>query len=53
MLLTVDEVSLLLRVSATSVRRMARDGRIPGAKHVGREWRFDERKLHRWLAEPE
>jgi excisionase family DNA binding protein len=48
-LLTVDEVCEYTRLSESSVRRWARDGRIPGARHLGRRWLFDKAQLLAWL----
>lgn len=38
-LLTVEEVALYLRVTPTTVRKMAGSGQLPAFK-VGRSWRF-------------
>ncbi len=37
--LTPDEAAALLRVSRTTLYRLARNGELPGTK-VGRSWRF-------------
>jgi excisionase family DNA binding protein len=47
-ILTLDEVSSMLRVDKATVYRMARKKRIPAAK-VGRQWRFDKNQLNEWL----
>jgi len=49
-ILTLDEVSTILRVDKATVYRMARKKRIPAAK-VGRQWRFDKNRLDEWLKE--
>lgn len=43
-LLTTREVAWRLRVSTSTVRRMAREGRLP-ALRVGRLWRFPLQEL--------
>ena len=47
--LTVSEAAGILRVSARTVREMARTGRVPSRK-VGREWRFLRSAIEEWLA---
>jgi len=46
--LTVEEAAELLRLSAYTVRELARTGKIP-ARKVGKEWRFSREGLMRWL----
>lgn len=36
---TVDDVAAYLRIKPETVRKMARDGRLPSVR-VGRSWRF-------------
>ena len=48
-LLTVREVAAWFRVGEQWVRDTARAGRLPGARKVGDEWRFDRLALERWL----
>jgi excisionase family DNA binding protein len=43
-LLTTYEVTERLKVSASTVRRMAREGRLP-AMRVGKLWRFPQQEL--------
>jgi excisionase family DNA binding protein len=47
-LLTADHVSRLLHVDASTVYRMAGDGRLPAVK-VGRQWRFPADRIARLL----
>jgi excisionase family DNA binding protein len=47
-LLTVKEVSALLRVSAQTLYKMLEQGRIP-ALRVGNQWRFERQKVMEWL----
>lgn len=46
--LTTEEAARLLRLSAYTVRELARKGKIP-ARKVGKEWRFSRRRLLEWL----
>lgn len=50
-ILTLSEAAQYIRVSAKTMRQLARDGRVPGRK-VGREWRFLRSALEAWLANP-
>ncbi len=47
-LLTVDDAAKILRLRPATVRRMARDGRLPAVR-LARGWRFLEDDLRRWL----
>lgn len=44
-LLTVAEFAARVGMNPDVVTRCAREGRIPGARKVGREWRFDADRL--------
>jgi excisionase family DNA binding protein len=49
---TVEEVARLLRLSEDGVRRMLREGRLPGIRlsERGRAgWRVPRAELERWL----
>lgn len=46
--LTVNEVAEALRVSAETVRRMARRGELPAMRLGPRMWRFPERAVVDW-----
>ncbi len=39
--LTIDELSEYLRISKSSLYKLAQEGKVPGQK-VGRHWRFSE-----------
>lgn len=50
-LLTTEEVAEVLRVSTRQVTRLARGGRIPGARRLpGLGWRFRSEMLAAWVA---
>lgn len=44
-LITTKEASKRLRVHEGTVARLAREGRIVGARKLGRSWRFDPNEL--------
>ena len=47
-LLTLQEISQLLRVNRATIYRMARSNKIPASK-VGRQWRFEDKLITQWL----
>ena len=49
--LTVDEVAELLRVSARTVQRLLKEGKLPGVR-VGRQWRIPRAELVAYLKAP-
>jgi excisionase family DNA binding protein len=42
---TAEEVADYYRVSADTIRKLCRDGKIPGAKQIGRQWRIPAKFL--------
>ena len=50
--LTVEQLAQLLQVDATTVRKLAATGELPGRK-LGRHWRFSRQAVLDWLANPE
>jgi excisionase family DNA binding protein len=49
-ILTVKEVSELLKIHEGTVYKMANEGRIPAFK-IGSEWRFRKDQIVHWIAE--
>jgi len=49
-ILTIDELAQYLKVSKSTLYKLAQDGRVPGQK-VGRHWRFRKATIDRWLEE--
>ena len=43
----VEEVSEYLRIHPYTVRRLAREGKIPSFK-AGGQWRFDTKEIENW-----
>src|SRR5919202_714660 len=50
--LSVEQLAQLLQVDATTVRKLAATGELPGRK-LGRHWRFSRQAVLDWLANPE
>ncbi len=48
-LVTVEEAAESLRISKETLRRWLREGSIPGALKVGRQWRIDLDQLRQHL----
>jgi excisionase family DNA binding protein len=49
-ILTVKEVSELLKIHEDTVYKMVREGRIP-AFRIGSDWRFQKDQIVHWIAE--
>jgi excisionase family DNA binding protein len=48
--LTIKEVAALLRLSYSTVCRLAKDGKIPSSFRIGIKWRFRREVIERWMA---
>jgi len=48
--LTIDELSVYLKISTSTLYKLVREGKIPSQK-VGRHWRFRKEAIDRWLEE--
>jgi excisionase family DNA binding protein len=48
--LTIKEISDLLRVHQSTVYKLVREGKIPSFR-VGSDWRFRRDLIERWVAE--
>ena len=46
--LTIDELAAYLKISKSTLYKLAREGKIPSNK-VGRRWRFQKRSIDHWL----
>ena len=49
-MLTVREVSQILRIHPTTVYRLAREGKLPSFQ-VGAAWRFHKDLIARWMVD--
>jgi len=48
--LTITELSKYLKISRSTLYKLAQEGKLPGQK-VGRHWRFHRETIDKWLAE--
>lgn len=46
--LTIDELSVYLKMSRTKLYQMAQKGELPGAK-IGTQWRFNRDRIDQWM----
>jgi excisionase family DNA binding protein len=46
--LTLEELSLYLKIPRSTLYKIVREGKVPGQK-VGRHWRFRKETIDRWL----
>ncbi len=46
--LTIEELAEYLKISKSTLYKLAQEGRIPGQK-VGKHWRFRKDAIDRWL----
>ncbi len=49
-ILTIAELSDYLRISRSTLYKLAQEGRVPCQK-VGRHWRFRKEAIDRWLGQ--
>jgi len=48
--MTISELSAYLKISKSTLYKLAQEGRLPGQK-IGRHWRFHRTAVDRWLTE--
>ena len=46
----VADLAKALLKSPYTIRKMARAGKLPGAKKIGRDWSFEAEKVNRFLS---
>jgi excisionase family DNA binding protein len=46
--LTIEELSEYLKISKSTLYKLAQEGKLPGQK-VGRHWRFHKEAVDAWL----
>ena len=49
-ILTINELSSYLKISKSTLYKLAQKGKIPGQK-VGKHWRFRRDIIDQWLAQ--
>ena len=49
-ILTIEELSIYLKIPKSTLYKLVREGKIPSQK-VGRHWRFRKEAIDRWLDE--
>jgi excisionase family DNA binding protein len=48
--LTIEELAVYLKISKSSLYKLAQKGEVPGQK-VGKHWRFSRDIIDQWLAD--
>jgi len=48
--MTIDELSVYLKIAKSTLYKLAQEGRLPAQK-VGRHWRFHKVVIDRWLGD--
>jgi len=48
--LTIDELAAYLKISKSTLYKLAQSGEVPGQK-VGKHWRFRRDIIDQWLAD--
>ena len=46
--LSINELSAYLKISKSTLYKLAQEGKLPGQK-VGKHWRFRKEAVDRWL----
>ncbi len=46
--LTVEEISIYLKIPRSTIYKLVREGKIPTQK-IGRHWRFRKEAIDNWL----
>ncbi len=47
-IMTIEELSVYLRIPKSTLYKLAREGRVPCQK-IGKHWRFRRETIERWL----
>jgi len=47
-IMTIDELAEYLRISKSTLYKLAQEGKLPGQK-VGKRWRFHREAVDRWV----
>lgn len=46
--MTIDELADYLKLSKSTLYKLAQEGKVPGQK-VGKHWRFHKKSIDAWL----
>ncbi len=46
--MTIEELSVYLKIAKSTLYKLAQEGKLPGQK-VGRHWRFHREAVDQWL----
>lgn len=47
-IMTIEELSVYLKIPKSTLYKQAQDGKIPGQK-IGKQWRFARKAIDRWM----
>ncbi|MEC4676633.1 MAG: helix-turn-helix domain-containing protein [Nitrospirota bacterium] len=47
-ILTIEDLSIYLKIPKSTLYKLVREGKVPSQK-VGRHWRFRKKAIDRWL----
>lgn len=47
-IMTINELSEYLKISTSSLYKLAQQGKVPGSK-VGKHWRFHRESIDAWI----
>ena len=47
-IMSIEDLAAYLRISQSTLYKLAQDGRLPGQK-VGKRWRFHKQAIDEWL----
>lgn len=50
-ILTIEELSEYLKIPKSTIYKLVNENQIPGAKKVGRHWRFLKSTIDSWMQE--
>ena len=48
LVLTIDELAAFLKLSKSTLYKLAQEGKVPGQK-IGKHWRFHRETIDAWL----
>ena len=51
-IMTIEELSVYLKIAKSTLYKLAQEGKLPGQK-VGRHWRFHKETIDQWISNKE